>query len=118
MIIGVRIRSTVVCSAVVLAATATVSVNADTRDCCEFSNDQGVLSCVDGDGVTAGFCASLPPETNPTFFANSLCSFDGVCVLKPIPTISEWTAIGMILLLLVAGTIVFFRKRGRETAVA
>lgn len=30
-----------------------------------------------------------------------------------IPTLSEWTAIGMTLLLLTAGTLVFFRKRGR-----
>ena len=36
----------------------------------------------------------------------------------PIPTISEWAAIVMTLLLLVAGTIVFFRKRARGAAVA
>ena len=36
----------------------------------------------------------------------------------PIPTVSEWAAIGMTLLLMTAGTIVFFRKRGRGTAVA
>jgi LPXTG-motif cell wall-anchored protein len=36
----------------------------------------------------------------------------------PIPTVSEWTAIGMTLLLLTAGTIVFFRKRRAETGVA
>ena len=40
------------------------------------------------------------------------------CYCKGIPTLSEWVAIGMTLLLLVAGTIVFFRKRGREAGVA
>lgn len=35
-----------------------------------------------------------------------------------IPTVSEWTAIGMTLLLLVAASIVFFRRRGTETAAA
>jgi len=36
----------------------------------------------------------------------------------PIPTLSEWAAIVMTLLFLVAGTIVFLRKRGRESPVA
>lgn len=35
---------------------------------------------------------------------------------KPIPTLSDWGAIGMTLLLLTGGTIVFFRKRGPEAA--
>ena len=38
--------------------------------------------------------------------------------VAPIPTVSEWTVIGMTLLLLTAGTIVFFRRRGREAVVA
>lgn len=35
-----------------------------------------------------------------------------------IPTVSEWTAIGMTLLLITAGTIVFYRKRSGETGLA
>ena len=35
-----------------------------------------------------------------------------------VPTVSEWGAIGMTLLLLVAGTIVFVRKRRVETDLA
>ncbi len=36
----------------------------------------------------------------------------------PIPTLSQWAAIGMTLLLLTGATIVFFRKRGSESPVA
>ncbi len=49
----------------------------------------------------------------------STCRPDCTCPpRKGIPTVSEWAAIGMTLLLLTGGTIVFFRKRGREAAVA
>lgn len=35
-----------------------------------------------------------------------------------VPTLSDWAAIAMMLLLLTGGTIVFYRKRGREANVA
>lgn len=48
-----------------------------------------------------------------------VCRADCTCRLgdPPIPTVSQWAAIGMTLLLLTAGTIVFFRMR-RSTAGA
>lgn len=46
-------------------------------------------------------------------------SMDPLFVLgEVIPTVSEWGLIVLALLLLTAGTIVFFRKRGREDVVA
>lgn len=47
-------------------------------------------------------------ETNNTYTVRGLN--------HPIPTTSEWWAIAMGLMLLVGGTIVFFRKRAREVA--
>ncbi|UCC31002.1 MAG: hypothetical protein JSU86_01740 [Phycisphaerales bacterium] len=41
-----------------------------------------------------------------------------VPTISPIPTVSEWGLIVMTLLLLTVGKIVFYRKRGREAAVA
>ena len=50
--------------------------------------------------------------------AQTDCS--GVCETcePPIPTLSEWAAIGMAVLLLTAGAIVFFRVRRAKTAAA
>ena len=56
-------------------------------------------------------------DGSPTGFHQAIFTA-GAVTTGIVPTLSEWTAIGMLLLLLTAGTIVFFRKRGREAAVA
>lgn len=75
-------------------------------------------------GSTSTDALDCPPfaQFECDTFCDSFCGELGIdtceCGPQPaVPTLSEWAVIGMTLLLLTGGTIVFFRKRGAETRV-